>query len=302
MLSALGRTLRFVAREPLNVDRPVGSMLGVLRWQLGSRLLGFRAVVPWVDEARMLLGRGDHALSGNLYCGLMEFAEMGLVLHALRPEHLFVDVGANLGAYSILASRVVGAESVALEPVPSTVARLREQAGLNGVGDRVRVLGVGAGARREVRSFTRDADATNRVATSRDPERTVEVEVRPLDELAELDGDRAVFLKIDVEGFEREVLRGASRLLASGRVLAMIVELNGSGAAYGHDDEEVHEAIVEHGLVPIAYDPLSRRVGRLEGPDPARNNTLYARDPEEVARLVAEAPRRVVHTARGREI
>jgi hypothetical protein len=37
-------------------------------------------------------------VTGNIYCGLHEFADMGFVLHFLRPGDLFVDVGANIAA------------------------------------------------------------------------------------------------------------------------------------------------------------------------------------------------------------
>lgn len=42
--------------------------------------------------------------TGNWYCGLQEYEDMSFVLHALRPGDLFVDVGANIGSYSILAA------------------------------------------------------------------------------------------------------------------------------------------------------------------------------------------------------
>ena len=56
---------------------------------------------------------------------------MGFLLHVLRSEDLFVDVGANVGSYTILACSVVGARGISFEPVPSTYKRLVENMRLN---------------------------------------------------------------------------------------------------------------------------------------------------------------------------
>lgn len=76
----------------------------ILRWQLGSRLLGSRVVVPFVDGSWLLVGTGMHGATGNVYVGLMEFEDMAFVLHLVCEGDEFLDVGANMGVYSILAA------------------------------------------------------------------------------------------------------------------------------------------------------------------------------------------------------
>ena len=56
--------------------------------------------------------------TGNIYTGLHEFEDMMFLLHLLRPGDIFVDAGANIGSYTVLASAVVGAKSISFEPVP----------------------------------------------------------------------------------------------------------------------------------------------------------------------------------------
>ena len=63
------------------------------------------------------MGNGDIQFRWNIYRGLFEYEDMLFLLHALRPENIFVDVGANVGAYTILSSKVVNAKSVAFEPM-----------------------------------------------------------------------------------------------------------------------------------------------------------------------------------------
>src|SRR5947207_3361417 len=101
--------LRYITRHPLNRKHPARAVGRFVRWQIGSRLIGGKAAVPFVGPTRLLISRGMHGATGNYYCGLHEFEDMALVLHALRPGDLFFDVGANVGSYTVLAGGAAGA-------------------------------------------------------------------------------------------------------------------------------------------------------------------------------------------------
>ena len=113
----LTRSISFILGHPLNRSRPAAALVRWLRWQLGSRLLPGPVLVPFVEHIGLLMRPGMTGATGNLYCGLHEFEDMALVLHALRPADLFVDIGANVGSYSMLAA-ATGAEVSAFEPIP----------------------------------------------------------------------------------------------------------------------------------------------------------------------------------------
>src|SRR6478609_823915 len=101
-------TLRFIIRHPLNQRRRLAALMRFASWQLGSRVKT-EHVIPWVAGTKLVVRRGMTGATGNIYCGLHEFADMAFVLHALRPGDLFVDVGANIGSYTVLASAVCDA-------------------------------------------------------------------------------------------------------------------------------------------------------------------------------------------------
>jgi hypothetical protein len=61
--------------------------------------------------------KGLTGATGNWYCGLDAFEDMAFLLHFMREEDLFVDVGANIGSYTILAGNEVGAETIEIEPI-----------------------------------------------------------------------------------------------------------------------------------------------------------------------------------------
>jgi len=58
----------------------------------------------------------------------------------LKPGDLFVDIGANVGSYAMLASKALGAPTITVETDPDTARVLRRDIELNGIGDRVRVV------------------------------------------------------------------------------------------------------------------------------------------------------------------
>ena len=68
----------------------------------------------------LIANAGMAGATGNIYVGLREFEDMAFLLHLLRPDDLFVDVGANIGSFTVLASGAVGARSLAIEPIERT--------------------------------------------------------------------------------------------------------------------------------------------------------------------------------------
>jgi len=96
-------TLRFIVDHPLNRGHKKAALSRFLKWQVGARLVPGPVVVPWVGNTRMIVRRGDKGFTQNIYCGLRDFPEMSYLAHVLSSTDLFLDVGANVGAYTVLA-------------------------------------------------------------------------------------------------------------------------------------------------------------------------------------------------------
>ena len=136
--------LRYVLTHPLNASGRIRAVGRVIRWQIGSRLLPGFVALPYVGSTQLLVSRGMTGATGNWYCGLHEVCEMAFVLHVLRATDHFVDVGANVGSYTVLAAGAVGARTTAIEPIPTTFAHLVRNVALNGLGEREFELGSAA--------------------------------------------------------------------------------------------------------------------------------------------------------------
>jgi FkbM family methyltransferase len=291
---SLIQTLRFIARHPLNRNDKLGSVLRFARWQLGSRLVPGDVICPWINGSRFLARPGETGITGNIYTGLHEFADMGFLLHFLRPGDLFVDVGANVGSYTILACAAAGARGIAFEPVPATHQRLRDNVRLNELEERVRCLNMGVGARPGTLAFTRDRDATNHaLAPGERAANAIDVEVTSLD--VALAGEAPVLMKIDVEGYETPVIEGARETLSRPSLATVIMELNGSGLRYGFDEAAILAQMAALGFGTYSYDPLERRLVELDGKNLESGNTLFVRDKSRTLERLADAPEVLIH-------
>ena len=76
--------------------------IGFSAAKLGSRLLPGAVLLPFVNEVCLIVRPGMTGATGNVYSDLHEFEDLALVLHALRPDDLFVDIGANVESYLML--------------------------------------------------------------------------------------------------------------------------------------------------------------------------------------------------------
>jgi FkbM family methyltransferase len=136
----------------------------------------------------------------------------------LRPRDLFVDVGANIGLYTLWALEQ-GAHAISLEPDVDACARLREHLELNnGTAD---VLQAAAGAAPGRVAMTSDRDSANHLLL----DVAGDVEMVTIDDL--VGAATVAGMKVDVEGAERLVLDGVARALKDRRIRLLQTEWNG---------------------------------------------------------------------------
>ena len=282
----LASTVRFIWNHPLNRSNRIGALTRYVRWQVSSRLMPGLIAFPFVEDTQLFAKRGMTGATGNWYCGLHEMHDMGFVLHLLRPDELFLDIGANVGSYTVIAAGAVGARAVAVEPVPSTFAHLGHNIVLNGLAGRVSMKCLGLSDRTGSVQFTSGLDTVNHILAEGEEGACIEVAVTTLDEL--VGDDVPVAIKIDVEGHELPVLLGAKRTLSAPALLAVVMEINGSGARYGVSDQALLDQMQVHGFKPYAYDPFERR---LIDASFAKDNTIFIRDQKVVGERVKLARR-----------
>jgi FkbM family methyltransferase len=275
MLSPL-TTLGFIVNHPLNRGREIEAVGRYIGWQVGSHLKR-EHIHQWIDGTKLAVRSGMTGATGNVYCGLHEYADMAFVLHLLHTGDTFLDIGANVGSYTVLASGACGARSIAFEPDPETTDGFRRNVAVNAIAELVTLHECALGARDGDVGFTVGRGAGNRVSAQggrRAP-------MRRLDGIA--GATDAVLMKLDVEGYEAEVLAGASDVLASPHLLAVETE---------NDEPDVRALLQSAGFARRWYDPATRALGQT----PLHSeNALYVRDDAGVRDRLMSAPYRTVN-------
>lgn len=212
-------------RGPLVLRR---ALLRAWRWLRVVLPTGHRAWrLPWgtvyldVRESPMMWARA---------LGLYEEPKAAAMRSLLRPGATFVDVGANKGDFALLAASLVGdgGRVLAFEPAPDNcrwIERSLESNPRHPV--RLFELALGDADGEVVLHLNAQSGAHTLVAGRAGTQREVRVRLRPLDAvLAELGAPRVDALKLDVEGAEVGVLRGAERTLAANPDLVLLLDLH----------------------------------------------------------------------------
>ncbi len=276
--------IKNILKHPLNKNNKLSALWRFVKWQINTRLNPYPIIYPFTEKSKLIVGKGIAAATGNFYCGLMEFQDMSFLLHFLRSGDLFIDIGANVGSFTVLASAHAGATTIAIEPVPATFKLLMNTVFANQVHDIVTSHNIALGSAKGQIEFTDVKGAANHVATKED-KNTIKVNVDVLDHL--LVEKNPLLVKIDVEGFETEVLEGAKETLKKESLKAIIIELNGLGSRYGYDEAKIHASLLEHGFVPYLYHPYDRKFEKVE--TFGTHNTIYIRDFSMVTERVSNA-------------
>lgn len=184
------------------------------------------------------------------YCDTYEERSIELLKQAIRPGMTFVDVGANIGYFAVMASRMVGPSGkvYAVEPSPKSIALLEKNLALHKASN-VTVLKVGAGDKTATMTLQLTAEQQNdslfAIPAYSRAIGTTEVQIERLDTLI----STADMVKMDVQGFEIEALDGMTGIIERSPGLKFLVEWHAVGLeAAGHDPEELLDWFLSHGL------------------------------------------------------
>lgn len=281
----IATALHFVANHPLNRNRKFQAVAEYGFIQTAARLVPGDICLEFPNRTHLLVSPRMKGAAHFITPRLCEFDEMAFVMHFLRAGEMFADVGANIGAFTVLAVGVAGARAVAFEPSPETFAMLSRNVQLNGLTGLARLVNAVAGRSVGVVQFSANLGTENHVAEVSEQKNSVAVPMTTVDH--ELATNPPVLLKVDVEGFETEVFGGAEKTLKNQALQAIIIERSGAGNRYGYDEEKLHAHIRSHGFSACSYMPFTRQVHRLGDKG---GNIIYIRDLKSANERLRSAP------------
>lgn len=246
-----------------------------------------RDLGAWIQADLRDWGGRWHYYAGRYYDQVVPW----VIRRYLREGDWFIDVGANLGMHTLRAAKTVGRSGrvVSLEPSPFARDRLEWHVWRNGL-DQVVVVPAAVG-RSKGKALLRHEEAHLGTGTLRARgvddrfTRSTEVCVGTLDHLLpQPTAEKRVLVKIDVEGFEADVVHGASQWIARSNT-AFIIEVTPQWvASNGHSVDEIFDAFARRGYQ--AYLLERRRGWYSEGAalrqvyerPPGQRDYLFAKD------------------------
>lgn len=214
-----------------NIYRAVGGhglgRIKPLRW---SYDLFFKALKPrtvtvlgqrmWLDD-RDTLELGTH--------GIYEPVETGLLQRELRAGGTFLDIGANIGYYTLIAARIVGPKGrvFAFEPDPANFTLLKKNVEANGHSNVTLVNKAVSDRTGGLRLFVNEANrGDHRIYDSKDGRSSISIQAVALDGFFKKLDRKVQFIKMDIQGSEAKALEGMKGLIRANRSLKLVTEFS----------------------------------------------------------------------------
>jgi FkbM family methyltransferase len=201
---------------------------------------------------QMKLDRSDWAQCSTWFLG--RYYELGVqrtLDQLLRKGDTMVDIGANIGMIALHARSLVGETGrvICFEPNPECADAIEEHMAMNAIGNvSVRRCALAAANGSLTLSLTSDHTGTATLARVPGAVRSIQVAVRVGDE--ELERVIPRVIKIDVEGFELQVLQGLRKTLARHKPFLITELVDEHLAGAGTSADEVHDFLSEFGYTP----------------------------------------------------
>lgn len=217
-----------------------------------------------LNDSLMIFHFQDSILSRYIYSG---FEETYIIFtrNYLKRSDIYIDIGSNIGLFSLHAAQIVGESGkvYAFEPTPDTYERLRQNIDLNKFNDKVITNNLGLSSEKGIltMNITIDGyDAWNTFASSTDVpfQKQLLIPVDTLDNYLKshnINHDDIALIKIDVEGWEVAVIKGAIETLNQLNSPALMVEFTETNLlAAGTNCYELYDIVTSLGYRWYTYD------------------------------------------------
>ena len=239
-----------------------------LRFNMDSNIMkvnvhGFPICIDLTDDGlsyELLLHQDREPLTGTVFRDYLRTA------NAREGDVTVIEAGANIGYYALQEATLLGENGTihAFEPVPANMDLLEKNIRINGFEERINTIRSAVGSKEEnVKMSVGNSRNWARVSTDGQGG-NVEVEMTTLDKYCKLEGidpGEVNIVRMDVEGYETQIIPGMENILSESSDLLLFIELHIRELKSNNELEPFLKHLKEHGFeLKVAV----RRQNRLE--------------------------------------
>ncbi|MGK7876202.1 MAG: FkbM family methyltransferase [Xenococcaceae cyanobacterium] len=273
------KTIHYILTHPNCRKRKIKSIVKFLAWQFYKRLTHRYLDFKLTPDVKIRCYPDSKSASAALYCGLYDYDEMNFLLRYLRPADSFLDLGANVGVYTLLAASKINAGTIySFEALPKNYQRLVENLKINSF-EQVKPYSLAISDRSGTITFEiADGDSTARITTT-EVATAITVPTDTLDHLLQNQLIANLTLgKIDIEGAELLALKGATWLLENQRPRVWIIELLDADNELEYEPKEVVDFLNGYEYNLYWYDAYDNQLQSISLDQKSGNNLLAIAD------------------------
>jgi FkbM family methyltransferase len=278
-MKKLQKTLSDLLNLDMGKRKPIRVIFRFLILQIRKRITSSPIVFSTCVGTKAFVQKGIDTTgsAGLFYTGILEFQEVVYLWHLLREGNIFFDIGANQGAWGLILS-AKGVTCHELEPSSETYKNLIAQINLqnSNILSRLNAHQLACSSKNGVARFSKGLGQANHLVINMVDDNSEEVQTITLDTLTEKFGCPTA-IKIDTEGFTKEVIESGDNTLSNPTLRAIVIETFRFANGLDKEHLEIEKKLKSYGFLPYYYDPEQRQLNEIETPLEGRQDTIYSR-------------------------
>ena len=247
-MQQLFKSLKLIFTHPFNRGRHIHTFLKLVWWKVNQIMFQFPVIYQITPNRKCICYPGSSYGGLFIYLGMPEYEGNMYVLNNLKPNDTFIDVGACIGDYSLFASSIITSGHIyAFEPFGKSVKMFEENIRLNNIKNITIYRGVASDKNGYEYLSIEEESEVNNIAHEKSAGNRVRIPSITLDRYITVnDINRVAILKIDVEGSEMKVLKGAEESIQKGKIKRILIELNKNNQFFGTSNQKIISWLKDH--------------------------------------------------------
>lgn len=227
--------------HPLNKSNKILALVKIILWKINQLTIKMPAIITMHDNVKLICKPNSSYAGLVVYTKLPEYEEMMFMYNYTKPSDTIIDVGANIGAVSVLlASKLTTGRLYAFEPTLIAYNELIDNIELNNQNSKVVPEKFLVSNRAGTESFYLGQHSETNSLISDNESISEKIKSTTLDLYCERKKIKHVnLLKIDVEGAEPKVLEGSARLLKNALIDTIVLEINPRSELIGYTEDYI---------------------------------------------------------------